>query len=123
MAALPTVILGFLGGLWLAPIIEANLSSVLSIFVFLPVVLFLFALAWSLLPDKLINATSGWYGLIVTPLILLSVYLAFALGPFFENVFFDGDSRAWFLEVMGLNYDQRNALVVGIIMGLSLIHI
>lgn len=121
MAALPTVILGFLGGLWLAPIIEANLSSVLSIFVFLPVVLFLFALAWSLLPDKLINATSGWYGLIVTPLILLSVYLAFALGPFFENVFFDGDSRAWFLEVMGLNYDQRNALVVGIIMGLAVI--
>ena len=121
MAALPTVILGFLGGLWLAPIIEANLSSVLSIFVFLRVVLFLFALAWSLLPDKLINATSGWYGLIVTPLILLSVYLAFALGPFFENVFFDGDSRAWFLEVMGLNYDQRNALVVGIIMGLAVI--
>lgn len=121
MAALPTVILGFLGGLWLAPIIEANLSSVLSIFVFLPVVLFLFALAWSSLPDKLIKATSGWYGLIVTPLILLSVYLAFALGPFFENVFFDGDSRAWFLEVMGLNYDQRNALVVGIIMGLAVI--
>jgi phosphate transport system permease protein len=121
MAALPTVILGFLGGLWLAPIIEANLSSVLSIFVFLPIALFLFALAWSALPDKWINATSGWYGLIVTPLILLSVYLAFLYGPFFETVFFDGDSRAWFLEVLGLNYDQRNALVVGIVMGLAVI--
>jgi phosphate transport system permease protein len=121
MAALPTVILGFLGGLWLAPIIEANLSSVLSVFVFLPVGLFLFALAWSALPDKWINATSGWYGLIVTPLILLSVYLAFLYGPFFETVFFDGDSRAWFLEVLGLNYDQRNALVVGIVMGLAVI--
>ena len=52
MAALPTVILGFLGGLWLAPIIEANLSSVLSIFVFMPLLLFAFALAWSLLPEK-----------------------------------------------------------------------
>ena len=61
--------------------------------------------------------TSGWYGLIVTPLILFSVYLAFLYGPFFENAFFDGDSRAWFLEVLGLNYDQRNALVVGIVMG------
>ena len=121
MAALPTVILGFLGGLWLAPIIEANLSSVLSIFVFLPIGLFLFALGWSALPDKWINATSGWYGLIVTPLILLSVYLAFLYGPFFENAFFDGDSRAWFLEVLGLNYDQRNALVVGIVMGLAVI--
>lgn len=121
MAALPTVILGFLGGLWLAPIIEANLSSVLSIFIFLPIALFLFALAWSALPDKWINATSGWYGLIVTPLILLSVYLAFLYGPFFESTFFDGDSRAWFLEVLGLNYDQRNALVVGIVMGLAVI--
>ena len=37
MAALPTVILGFIGGLWLAPIIETNLSSVLSVFFVLPV--------------------------------------------------------------------------------------
>ena len=44
MAALPTVILGFIGGLWLAPIIEANLSSILGIFVVLPIGLFLFAL-------------------------------------------------------------------------------
>ena len=121
MAALPTVILGFLGGLWLAPIIEANLSSVLSIFVFLPLLLFAFALAWSLLPEKIVHSTSGWYGLIVTPLILGSVYLAFQFGPFFENTFFGGNSRAWFLEVLGLSYDQRNALVVGIIMGLAVI--
>ena len=121
MAALPTVILGFLGGLWLAPIIEANLSSVLSIFVFLPLLLFAFALAWSLLPEKIVHSTSGWYGLIVIPLILGSVYLAFQFGPFFENTFFGGNSRAWFLEVLGLSYDQRNALVVGIIMGLAVI--
>ena len=121
MAALPTVILGFLGGLWLAPIIEANLSSVLSIFVFLPLLLFAFALAWSLLPEKIVHSTTGWYGLIVTPLILGSVYLAFQFGPFFENTFFGGNSRAWFLEVLGLSYDQRNALVVGIIMGLAVI--
>lgn len=121
MAALPTVILGFLGGLWLAPIIEANLSSVLSVFVFLPVLLFAFALAWSLLPEKIVHSTSGWYGLIVTPLIIGSVYLAFQFGPFFENTFFGGNSRAWFLEVLGLSYDQRNALVVGIIMGLAVI--
>ena len=52
MAALPTVILGFLGGLWLAPIIEANLSSVLSVFVFLPLLLFAFALPGRCYPKK-----------------------------------------------------------------------
>ena len=121
MAALPTVILGFIGGLWLAPIIEANLSSVLSIFIFLPVGLVVFALAWSQLPQRIAKPCAGWYGLIVTPLIIGMVYLAFDFGPMMESQFFGGDSREWFRQVMGLNYDQRNALVVGIVMGLAII--
>ncbi len=121
MAALPTVILGFIGGLWLAPIIEANLSSVLGIFVVLPVGLFILALFWSWLPDKISKPFAGWYGLLAAPLIVITVYVAFDVGPFLEDTFFGGDSRAWFLEVMGLSYDQRNALVVGLIMGLAVI--
>ena len=121
MAALPTVILGFIGGLWLAPIIEANLSSVLGIFVVLPVGLFIFALLWSLVPEQISKPFAGWYGLIVAPLIVVTVYLAFGVGPFLEDTLFGGDSRTWFREVLGLNYDQRNALVVGIIMGLAVI--
>ena len=121
MAALPTVILGFIGGLWLAPIIEEKLSSVLSIFFVLPAGLFLFALLWSKFPEKVTARFAGWYGLIVTPLIVITIYLAFDAGPFFEEQFFGGDSRAWFRDVLGLNYDQRNALVVGIVMGLAVI--
>jgi phosphate transport system permease protein len=121
MAALPTVILGFIGGLWLAPIIEEKLSSVLSIFFVLPVGLFLFALMWSKFPERLTKRFEGWYGLIVTPLIVIAIYLAFDAGPFFEDQFFGGDSRTWFRDVLGLNYDQRNALVVGIVMGLAVI--
>ena len=121
MAALPTVILGFIGGLWLAPIVEDNLSSVLSIFVVLPVGLFLLAIVWSLLPDYLTKRFDGWYGMIVVPLIILTVYAAFTFGPWFEDAFFLGDSRAWFRTVLGLDYDQRNALIVGLIMGLAVI--
>ena len=121
MAALPTVILGFIGGLWLAPIIEAYLSSVLAIFVVLPAGLFVLALLWSWLPDQFTRPLHGWYGLIVAPLIVITVYLAFDVGPFLEQSLFGGDSRTWFREVMGLSYDQRNALVVGIIMGLAVI--
>jgi phosphate transport system permease protein len=121
MAALPTVILGFIGGLWLAPIIESNLSSVITIAVVLPFGLFALALLWSQIPEKFTNPWAGWYGLIVSPLIVITVYIAFDLGPVLEDTFFDGDSRSWFREVMGLNYDQRNALVVGLIMGLAVI--
>ncbi|MEQ8783992.1 MAG: ABC transporter permease subunit [Roseibium album] len=121
MAALPTVILGFIGGLWLAPIIESYLSSVLSIFFFLPLILFSFAVIWSQLSDKFTRRFTGWYALLVTPIIVGTVYAAFGLGPFFEEQLFGGDSKAWFREVLGLSYDQRNALVVGIIMGLAVI--
>ena len=121
MAALPTVILGFIGGLWLAPIIEANLSSILSIFIVLPIGLFLFALLWTRLPDTTTKPLAGWYGLVVVPLIIAMGWSAFDIGPYFEDAWFGGDSRAWFREVMGLNYDQRNALVVGIIMGLAVV--
>ncbi len=121
MAALPTVILGFIGGLWLAPIVEDNLSSVLSIFVVLPVGLFLLAMIWSLLPEHWTRLFNGWYGMIVVPLIVATVFVAFAAGPWFEDALFSGDSRAWFRTVLGLDYDQRNALIVGLIMGLAVI--
>lgn len=121
MAALPTVILGFIGGLWLAPIIEAYLSSVLAIFVVLPAGLFGFALLWWYLPERITKPFAGWYGLLVVPLILGMVAASFFFGPVLEDTLFNGDSKLWFRDVMGLDFDQRNALVVGLIMGLAVI--
>ncbi len=121
MAALPTVILGFLAGLWLAPIIEANLSAVLSIILVLPAGVMLFAWLWSRIPDNITRRFDGWYGLLVLPVLLLTIWTAFAIGPWLEIQFFGGDSKAWFLENWGLSYDQRNALVVGLAMGLAVI--
>ncbi|MDH3641391.1 MAG: ABC transporter permease subunit [Gammaproteobacteria bacterium] len=121
MAALPTVILGFLAGLWLAPLIEANLAGVISILLALPIGIVITAVLWSRLPDKVTARFEGWYGLLILPVIVLTVVAGFALGPVLETTFFGGDSRAWFLEVLGLEYDQRNALVVGLAMGLAVI--
>ena len=121
MAALPTVILGFIGGLWLAPIVESYLSSVLAILVVLPIGLFTFAILWNVAPSRLRSGLQGWHGLLVVPLIIITVYVAFDVGPYLENTLYGGDSKRWFREVMGLDYDQRNALVVGIIMGLAVV--
>ena len=121
MAALPTVILGFLAGLWLAPLVEANLSAVITILLALPAAIVLMSLAWQWLPDKLRSRLDGWYGLLVVPVIVLAVVIAFNLGPTLEDAFFGGDSRNWFLTVLGLDYDQRNALIVGLAMGLAVI--
>ncbi len=121
LAALPTVILGFLAGLWLAPIIERNLSAVLSIAVVLPPGVLLLGALWRLLPQRWYRLARGWHVVILLLPLVLLVVVAFALGPIFEIQFFGGDSKTWLREVAGLNYDQRNALVVGLAMGLAVI--
>ncbi len=121
MAALPTVILGFLAGLWLAPLIEANLAGVISSILALPVGILLTAVLWGRLPDKLTSRFDGWYGMFVLPMIILTVAAGFGLGPWVETTFFAGNTTGWFLNELGLDYDQRNALVVGLAMGLAVI--
>lgn len=119
MAALPTVVLGFIGGLWLAPVVEANLAGVVALVVVLPVGVFLGALAWSRLPASLTVRWDGWYGLLAIPLIIAIVTTALHLGPLVEAALLGGDARLWLSETLGLGFDQRNALVVGLIMGLA----
>jgi phosphate transport system permease protein len=53
--------------------------------------------------------------------ILLSVYVAFLFAVPLEQVFFGGDMRLWITNDMGIPYDQRNALVVGLAMGFAVI--
>jgi phosphate transport system permease protein len=121
MAALPTVILGFLAGLWLAPLIEANLAAVLGVLVVMPALTLLTAWGWSRLPGRLTRPFDGWYGLLVIPVIVATVWIAFATGPWLEIRLFGGNTQAWILAHLGLDYDQRNALVVGLAMGMAVI--
>ncbi len=121
MAALPTVILGFIGGLWLAPLVEENLSSVLMSLLTVPATLVLLAFAWTWVPEHQRARADGWHAIFVVPVIIVAVVLSFQVGPWFESSLFGGDSRTWLREVAGLDYAQRNALVVGMMMGLAVI--
>jgi phosphate transport system permease protein len=53
----------------------------------------------------------------------LSTWLAIQLSAPFEALAFGGDFNAWLDAMLGLRYDQRNALVVGIAMGFAVIPI
>ncbi len=121
MEALPTVILGFLAGLWLAPFAENHLPAIFSIFLIMPVFMLGFAWLWSRLPADIRNRVpDGWEAAMLVPVILLFGYGAVSLSPFIEIWFFDGSMRQWFTDI-GITYDQRNALVVGIAMGFAVI--
>jgi len=122
MEALPTVILGFLAGLWLAPLIESHLPGVFSMLIILPSGVLVFAFAWKSLPKEIRQRVpDGWQAALLIPVLLFTGWLAMSLSLPMENLFFNGDMKTWLSESLGLNYDQRNSLVVGIAMGVAVI--
>lgn len=122
MEALPTVVLGFLAGLWLAPFVEKNLLGIFSILFVLPLSILAASFAWLKLPQTIRNSVpDGWEAGILIPVILIFSYLSFALAVPIENSFFGGDMRLWITNDLGISYDQRNAMVVGFAMGFAVI--
>ncbi|WP_263226070.1 ABC transporter permease subunit [Pseudomonas alabamensis] len=122
MEAMPTVILGFFAGLFLAPYLEGHLPGVFSLFLMLPVGILLAGFIWSRLPESLrLRVPDGWEAAILIPVILFTGWLALSMSPFLETWFFGGDMRLWITNDLGITYDQRNALVVGIAMGFAVI--
>jgi len=122
MEALPTVILGFLAGLWLAPIIENYLPAIAMLLIFLPVSVFLTAFVWHRLSKEMKNKIpETWAPILLVPVLIIAGASAFALSPVFETMFFGGDVRQYITNDLGIDFDQRNSLVVGIAMGFAVI--
>lgn len=120
MEALPTVIIGFLAGLWLAPIVELNLLNTLLFIVLLPLVFLVSAFVWHLLNRKLEGEFQGWVALMLIPIVLGFGLLISMYGHQLEAWLFGGDVR-FYLAKLGINFDQRNALIVGFAMGFAVI--
>jgi phosphate transport system permease protein len=121
MEALPTVILGFLAGIWLAPYIENNLPILVMILVFMPLGMLSFGYAWTRLPGHIRHRIApGWEAALLVPVVIFLAWAAITLSPWVELAFFGGSMRQWFTDV-GIPYDQRNALIVGLAMGFAVI--
>lgn len=121
MEALPTVILGFLAGLWLAPLVEDHLPGVFTLLFMLPVMIILTAWGWTKLPKAWRERIpDGWEPAVLIPIVLLVGYVSMATSGAIELWLFDGNMPQ-FLNDVGINYDQRNSLVVGLVMGFAVI--
>lgn len=120
--ALPTVILGFLAGLWLAPMMEAHLAAFFALIIILPIGVLLFGYGFSLLPEWIrLRVPVGRRVWLTIPVVIFLGWLAFALDNPIETLFFDGDMRHWLTVSAGIDFDQRNAMVIGFAMGFALI--
>lgn len=122
MEALPTVILGFLAGLWLAPIMEANLPGIAIMLVALPAVMILVGFAWTRLPMHIRHKVPvGWEAALLLLPVLLTAWFSFSLSTPIEAAFFEGNMPQWISNELGISFDQRNAMVVGVAMGFAVI--
>lgn len=134
MASLPSVVLGFLGAIYIAPIIEKEIPSFILLAVGLPLIAAITGFFWSRLPiryRKLIHP--GWEWIVFVPLLLVSSWGFFQLGSVVESIAFvvtdpatgqkTADFGAWWTATTGNSFDQRNSVVVGFMMGFAIIPI
>jgi phosphate transport system permease protein len=124
MAALPSVVLGFLAGLWLAPLVERIVPGLFLVPVVVPVVIVLALLLWQLVPIGVRGRLrAGSEVFLLVPVVVAGMWLALVLGGLVDTVLLGGNYRGWLLSALGLTYDQRNSLVVGIAMGFAVVPI
>ena len=139
MASLPSVILGFIGALYIAPLIADSVPSLLLMTIGVP---FLFLgmvrignllQSWFAWPRWIRRMASRGLSLVVYGIFTLCFcYVCWHLGPILESVLFVvslpggetiGNFRIWWTQVLGFSYEQRNALVVGFTMGFCVVPI
>ena len=124
MAALPSVVLGFLAGLWLAPMLERVVPGLFLLPFVLTGCILLAYLGWRTVPMRVRGRfKTGSEVFLLLPVVVLGTGLAFSLGGLVESVLLGGNYRGWLLSALGLTYDQRNSLVVGVAMGFAVIPI
>jgi len=96
MASLPSVVLGFVAALVLAPIVENWLMAVVATFALIPLVVLLGGYIWQMLPRHVTLRWDGWPKFV---LLVVGVLLAVALGRLagrpLEAWLFAGDFKAW----------------------------
>lgn len=120
LAAFPSVVIGFLAGLYFSPLFDRHLMTVFTITLFIPLVFVLQVLGWSAIPDARRRKFPKGIELVITGLgALFAIWIASVISPGLEDAFFAGNFKDWMYHSMGIAYDSRNSLVVGFALGFA----
>lgn len=134
MASLPSVVLGFFAALWLSPLISNAVPSVMLAIMGMFVGALITGFAWTRLPTSVrLRLPSGWEFLFVAFPAFAMAGIGWWCGQIVENWAFlqydetlgrdVGSFRLWVVNVLGMDFETRNALVVGFAMGFAVIPI
>lgn len=124
MAALPSVVLGFIAGLWLAPRVQPVMPGVFVMLIVVPLAALLAGWLWQRLPKHwMARLRDGAEVFLLIPVIMVAVWFCLDMSTTIERWLFAGDFRLWLLDTFKLSYDQRNAFIVGMVMGFAVVPI
>lgn len=119
MAAIPSVVTGFLAALWLAPRLEDNLLGLIMALVIMPIITGLGL--YGMFRTK--RNLTGLEFLYAVPFVMVGSWIAWEVGFVVQQEVFGGNLNLWFFQEMGLSVDQRNCVVIGFALGFAVIPI
>lgn len=120
LAGIPSVILGFVGGLYLAPALQDRLLALFLVPLVLAGATMLMGWLWARLPlrrRQRMHEGTAVFGLVPVYLVLGGLMLW--LSPGIEVALFDTSFSRWAVEYFDIPYEQKNAVVVGLAMGFA----
>ena len=126
LASVPSVVIGFLIALWLAPIIERWALAFFTSLIVVPATFVIFMVLWQLLRrlDWTRRVENGYEFLVVLPVLLVGVGIAVCLATPLETWCFGGNFRRWLFEgPLAMQYDQRNSIIISFGLGFTVIPI
>ena len=125
MAAIPSVIIGFLAALWFAPLLERSVPALFLSLVLVPVFLLAAMVLWQGVRNRPLGKQldRGVEFLLLMPVLVLAVATAITLGPMVETWLFDGNFKLWLFHEAGVRYDSRNCIVISFALGFAVIPI
>jgi phosphate transport system permease protein len=96
MASLPSVVLGFIAGLILAPLIESGVMIFITSLFTIPVTLLTGAFLWQFWPPELRGRVSNWrFPVVLVVALPLGILFGWSIAKPTESLLFDGDFFAW----------------------------
>lgn len=95
MASLPSVVLGFLAALVIAPFAEQVVPGILASLVTVPLAFLYGAQLWQLLPARVATRLADWRPLIMAAALPVGIAAAAWLGSPLERLLFAGDIKLW----------------------------
>jgi phosphate transport system permease protein len=96
MASLPSVVLGFIAALVLAPIVENWVVAVLTVFAAIPLAVILAGYLWQMLPQPVIVRYAGWpQFLMLFGVVFVALVAGRSLGGPIEHWLFQADFKGW----------------------------